>query len=82
MRTTSSVLHLPRRNPLAEGAEDEINQRLYFYLEDVMIHDSPDGVVDRLQAFRAEIGMNYLMAVPVSGPAFRLVTAKVLPGIG
>ena len=59
------------------GGKDPVD----FYLEDVMIHGSPDSVVDQLQAFGTEIGMNYLMAAPMSGRSFRLLTDKVLPRI-
>jgi len=47
-----------------------------------MIHGTADSVVDQIQAFGAEIGMTYLMAAPMSGRSFRLLTDKVLPRIG
>ena len=60
------------------GGKDPVD----FYLEDVMIHGSPESVVDQLQNFGEKIGMNYLMAAPMSGRSFRLLTDKVLPRIG
>ena len=59
------------------GTKDPID----FYLDDVMIHGTPESVVDQIQAFGEEIGMNYLMAAPMSGRSFRLLTDKVLPRI-
>jgi alkanesulfonate monooxygenase SsuD/methylene tetrahydromethanopterin reductase-like flavin-dependent oxidoreductase (luciferase family) len=52
-----------------------------FYLDDVMIHGTAERVVDQIQSFAAEIGMTYLMAAPMSGRSFRLLTDKVLPRI-
>ncbi len=57
------------------GGKDPID----YYLDDVMIHGTPESVVDQIQAFGEEIGMNYLMAAPMSGRSFRLLTDKVLP---
>jgi alkanesulfonate monooxygenase SsuD/methylene tetrahydromethanopterin reductase-like flavin-dependent oxidoreductase (luciferase family) len=52
-----------------------------FYLNDVMIHGTADSVADQILAFGEEIGMNYLMAAPLSGRSFRLLTEQVLPRI-
>ncbi len=59
------------------GGKDPVQ----YYLEDVMIHGTADSVADQITAFGAEIGMNYLMAAPMSGRSFRLLTDKVLPRI-
>ena len=40
-----------------------------------------DSVVDQIQSFAAEIGMTYLMAAPLSGRSFRLLTDAVVPRI-
>jgi len=53
-----------------------------FYLDDVMVHGTPESVVDQLQGFAAESGMDYLMAAPMSGRSFQLLTDKVLPRLG
>jgi len=52
-----------------------------YYLEDVMVHGTWESVVDQIQALRETIGMTYLMAAPMSGRSFRLLTDKVLPRI-
>jgi alkanesulfonate monooxygenase SsuD/methylene tetrahydromethanopterin reductase-like flavin-dependent oxidoreductase (luciferase family) len=59
------------------GGKDPID----FYLDDVMIHGTADSVAEQIQSFAAEIGMTYLMAAPLSGRSFRLLTDKVLPRI-
>jgi len=59
------------------GGKDPVD----FYLDDVMIHGTPESVIDQIQSFGEQIGMNYLMAAPMSGRSFRLLTDKVLPRI-
>jgi hypothetical protein len=38
-------------------------------------------VAEQIHSFAAQIGMTYLMAAPLSGRSFRLLTDKVLPRI-
>ncbi len=59
------------------GGKDPVQ----YYLEDVMIHGTADSVADQIMGFGAEIGMSYLMAAPMSGRSFKLLTDKVLPRI-
>lgn len=59
------------------GGKDPVD----YYLDDVMIHGTPDSVVDQIQAFGEQIGMTYLMAAPMSGRSFRMLTDKVVPRI-
>ena len=59
------------------GGKDPVD----FYLDDVMIHGTADSVVEQIQSFAGEIGMTYLMAAPMSGRSFRLLTDEVLPRV-
>ncbi len=59
------------------GGKDPID----FYLDDVMIHGTAESVAEQILSFAAEIGMTYLMAAPLSGRSFRLLTDQVLPRI-
>jgi alkanesulfonate monooxygenase SsuD/methylene tetrahydromethanopterin reductase-like flavin-dependent oxidoreductase (luciferase family) len=59
------------------GGKDPID----YYLDDVIVHGTPDNVADQLRGFSERIGMTYLMAAPLSGRSFRLLTDKVLPAI-
>jgi alkanesulfonate monooxygenase SsuD/methylene tetrahydromethanopterin reductase-like flavin-dependent oxidoreductase (luciferase family) len=59
------------------GGKDPID----FYLDDVMIYGTADAVADQILSFAAGIGMTDLMAAPLSGRTFRLLTDKVLPRI-
>ena len=47
----------------------------------MIFHGTPESVTDQIGAFGEEIGMNYLMAAPLSGRSFRLLTDKVLSRI-
>jgi alkanesulfonate monooxygenase SsuD/methylene tetrahydromethanopterin reductase-like flavin-dependent oxidoreductase (luciferase family) len=49
------------------------------YLDDVIIHGSPERVADRVAALRESIGLEYLMLAPLSHQSFMLFTEKVLP---
>ena len=59
------------------GGKDPVE----FYLDEVMIHGTAESVAEQILSFAGEIGMNYLMAAPMSGRSFRLLTDKVLPRI-
>jgi alkanesulfonate monooxygenase SsuD/methylene tetrahydromethanopterin reductase-like flavin-dependent oxidoreductase (luciferase family) len=59
------------------GGKDPVD----YYLEHVMIHGCAERVMDQILSFGADIGMTYLMAAPMSGRSFRLLTDKVLPRI-
>ena len=51
-----------------------------FYLEEVMLHGTAEGVIDQIHAL-GEAGMTYLMAAPLSRRSFRLLTDEVVPRI-
>jgi alkanesulfonate monooxygenase SsuD/methylene tetrahydromethanopterin reductase-like flavin-dependent oxidoreductase (luciferase family) len=59
------------------GGKDPID----FYLDDVIIHGTAESVAEQIQSYAEEIGMTYLMAAPLSGRTFRLLTDQVLPRI-
>jgi alkanesulfonate monooxygenase SsuD/methylene tetrahydromethanopterin reductase-like flavin-dependent oxidoreductase (luciferase family) len=72
------------------GGHDHVRQEvrgfagkdpIEFYLDDVIIHGTWDSVVQQIQSFTEGIGMTYLMAAPLSGRTFRLLTDRVLPAI-
>lgn len=50
-----------------------------FYVDDVIVHGSPDKVVDDIARLREEVGLNYLMCAPLSRESFRLLADKVVP---
>jgi len=59
------------------GGKDPVD----YYLNDVMIHGTPERVVDQILRLDEQTGMTYLMAAPMSGRSFRLLTERVLPRV-
>ena len=51
------------------------------YMDDVIIHGSPERVVDTLRRLEEEIRLDYLLLSPLSDKTFELFTEKVLPHI-
>jgi alkanesulfonate monooxygenase SsuD/methylene tetrahydromethanopterin reductase-like flavin-dependent oxidoreductase (luciferase family) len=49
------------------------------YVNDVVIHGTPESVVEKLQAMKAELPLDYLLCAPLSHESFVLFTEKVLP---
>ncbi len=49
------------------------------YVNEVMVHGTPESVTDKLLALKADLPMNYLLAAPLSHESFVLFTEKVLP---
>jgi len=50
-----------------------------YYVDDVILHGTPDSVVDQISRLRGEIGLNYLMCAPLSRDSFRLLADQVVP---
>ncbi len=68
--------HRPVR--LAEHTVD-VADPVQRYLDEVIIHGTPDAVVDQILRLREEIGLEYLLCAPLSYESFMLLTEKVLP---
>ena len=49
------------------------------YLDEVIVHGTPDKVGDEILQLREEIGLDYLLCAPLSHQSFMLLTEKVLP---
>ena len=49
------------------------------YLDEVILHGTPDAVLDQVLRLRDDIGLDYLLAAPLSHESFVLLTEKVLP---
>ena len=49
------------------------------YLDEVILHGTPDKVGDEILRLREEIGLDYLLCAPLSHQSFMLLTEKVLP---
>jgi alkanesulfonate monooxygenase SsuD/methylene tetrahydromethanopterin reductase-like flavin-dependent oxidoreductase (luciferase family) len=51
------------------------------YMNDVIIHGSPERVVDRLRALEESMPLRYLLLSPLSEKTFELFTDEVLPHV-
>jgi len=49
------------------------------YLDEVILHGTPDKVGDEILRLREEIGLDYLMCAPLSRESFHLLADQVLP---
>jgi alkanesulfonate monooxygenase SsuD/methylene tetrahydromethanopterin reductase-like flavin-dependent oxidoreductase (luciferase family) len=49
------------------------------YIDEVIVHGTPDAVLDDILRLREEIGLDYLLAAPLSHQSFMLLTEKILP---
>lgn len=49
------------------------------YVRDVIVHGSPERVVDELLRLREEAGIDYLLCSPLSHESFVLFTERVMP---
>src|SRR5712691_7605213 len=49
------------------------------YLDEVILHGTPEAVLDEILRLREEIGLDYLLCAPLSHATFMLLTEKILP---
>jgi alkanesulfonate monooxygenase SsuD/methylene tetrahydromethanopterin reductase-like flavin-dependent oxidoreductase (luciferase family) len=49
------------------------------YLRSVVIHGTPERVAEQLRCLREQIGLDYLMCVPLSHASFLAFTERVMP---
>jgi alkanesulfonate monooxygenase SsuD/methylene tetrahydromethanopterin reductase-like flavin-dependent oxidoreductase (luciferase family) len=52
------------------------------YLDEVILHGTPEAVIDQIERLRDEIGLDYLLCAPLSHQSFLLLTDEVLPRLG
>jgi alkanesulfonate monooxygenase SsuD/methylene tetrahydromethanopterin reductase-like flavin-dependent oxidoreductase (luciferase family) len=45
----------------------------------VILHGTPEAVTEQILRLRDEIGLDYLLAAPLSHETFMLLTEKVIP---
>ena len=50
-----------------------------YYVDSVILHGTPEAVVERIRQLEQEAGLNYLMCAPLSRQTFRLLADQVLP---
>ncbi len=52
-----------------------------FYMKEVIVHGTPDDVVDQIHGLEELAQLNYLLAAPLSRETFTLLTEKVVPRV-
>lgn len=74
-----SARYLPKEAVAGFRADKQIVDPVDHYMEDVIIHGSPERLVDELQRLEEEIPLGYLLLSPLSEKSFDLFTERVLP---
>ncbi len=49
------------------------------YVDSVILHGTPEALIDQIAELQETIGLNYLMCAPLSRDSFRLLADKVVP---
>jgi alkanesulfonate monooxygenase SsuD/methylene tetrahydromethanopterin reductase-like flavin-dependent oxidoreductase (luciferase family) len=49
------------------------------YLDEVILHGTAEGVLEQIIRLREEIGLDYLLAAPLSHQSFMLLTEQIVP---
>ncbi|MCG8590330.1 MAG: LLM class flavin-dependent oxidoreductase [Proteobacteria bacterium] len=73
--------YLPKEALAQFRADGQPTDPVDHYLADVVIHGSPERVVDTLRKLEDEVPLHYLLLSPLSEKTFGLFTDRVLPHI-
>ncbi len=68
-----------RHRPVLAGFVPADADPLARYLDSVILHGTPDSVTEDILRLREEIGLDYLLAAPLSHESFTLLAETVLP---
>jgi alkanesulfonate monooxygenase SsuD/methylene tetrahydromethanopterin reductase-like flavin-dependent oxidoreductase (luciferase family) len=63
--------------PSAASAADPVQR----YVDEVILHGTPQSLIDQIQALKETAQLNYLLCAPLSQLSFNLLTEKVLPKV-
>jgi alkanesulfonate monooxygenase SsuD/methylene tetrahydromethanopterin reductase-like flavin-dependent oxidoreductase (luciferase family) len=63
------------------SVNEDTETMLKHYVESVVIHGTPDMVIEKLSRLRDDIGLDYVIAAPLSHQTFVLFTDRVLPNL-
>jgi alkanesulfonate monooxygenase SsuD/methylene tetrahydromethanopterin reductase-like flavin-dependent oxidoreductase (luciferase family) len=62
----------------AAAAPDPVDR----YLNDVILHGTPENLIDQIAELKETAQLNYLLCAPLSQLSFNLLTEQVLPKVG
>ncbi len=71
--------YVPKQALASFRSDDRIPEAVDHYMDDVIIHGSPERVIDTLRRLEEEIPLEYLLLSPLSEKTFELFTERVLP---
>ncbi len=71
-----------RHRPVMQGFAPEGVDPIRRYLDEVILHGTSEAVCDQISQLRDEIGLDYLLAAPLSHESFVLLTDEILPRLG
>ncbi|MEM9174732.1 MAG: LLM class flavin-dependent oxidoreductase [Myxococcota bacterium] len=71
--------YLPKEAVAAFREDGRPTEPAVHYLQDVIVHGSPERVVDELKELEATMPLDYLLVSPLSEKTFDLFTDRVLP---
>ena len=75
----NSYLGARHRPVMAATFGSESEDPVARYLDEVILHGTVDSVAEQILRLREEIGLDYLLAAPLSHESFTLLADKVLP---
>jgi alkanesulfonate monooxygenase SsuD/methylene tetrahydromethanopterin reductase-like flavin-dependent oxidoreductase (luciferase family) len=61
----------------AAAAPDPVDR----YVNDVILHGTPESLIDQIAELKETAGLNYLLCAPLSQQSFNLLTERVLPKV-
>ena len=73
--------YIPKQALAGFRSDDRIPDPVDHYMDDVIIHGSPQRVIDTLRRLEEEIPLDYLLLSPLSDKSFELFTERVLPHV-
>jgi alkanesulfonate monooxygenase SsuD/methylene tetrahydromethanopterin reductase-like flavin-dependent oxidoreductase (luciferase family) len=76
-----SYLGSQHRPVLAGGFAPEGVDPVQRYLDEVILHGTPEAVLDEILRLKEEIALDYLLCAPLSHKSFLLLAEKLLPAL-
>lgn len=67
--------HRKHMSPRTYDGKDPVQH----YLDSVVLHGTPDSVLEEIARLKEEVGLNYLMCAPLSRESFTLLADQVVP---
>jgi alkanesulfonate monooxygenase SsuD/methylene tetrahydromethanopterin reductase-like flavin-dependent oxidoreductase (luciferase family) len=73
--------YIPKQALASFRSDDKTPEPVDHYMDDVIIHGSPERIIDTLRRLEEEMPLGYLLLSPLSEKSFELFTERVLPHV-